>query len=116
MNKREIGKLQEERVAEYLKDMGYQILALNYRCSFGEIDIIAKDKDYLVFIEVKYRRGARLGAPEEAVDNRKQRKICQTASFYLTKEYRCDECPVRFDVASVTDKDIYMISNAFEYR
>lgn len=116
MNKREIGKKQEERVVAYLQKAGYDILCVNYRCKSGEIDIIAKDQEYLVFIEVKYRSGLKFGSPEEAVDLRKQMKICKTASYYLAREYKCIDCPIRFDIASVTDETIYMITNAFEYR
>lgn len=116
MNKREIGKKQEERVAFYLEQEGFDILCLNYRCRFGEIDIIAKDQEYLVFIEVKYRSGTKFGIPEEAVNMSKQIRICRTASYYLAKEYQCVDCPIRFDVASVTDEMVHIIPNAFEYR
>ena len=77
---------QENRAAVYLTERGYKILEKNYRCRMGEIDLIAFHQGYLVFVEVKYRRGNRAGCPEEVVDFRKQKKISQTATWYLKKK------------------------------
>ena len=71
-NRRAIGTEYETLACEYLTRHGYQILCRNFRCRQGEIDIIARDRDYLVFIEVKYRRDEHEGDPAEAVDARKQ--------------------------------------------
>ena len=71
-NRRAIGTEYETLACEYLIRHGYQILCRNFRCRQGEIDIIARDRDYLVFIEVKYRRDEHEGDPAEAVDARKQ--------------------------------------------
>lgn len=80
----------------HLTRHGYQILCRNFRCRQGEIDIIAKDRDYLVFIEVKYRRDEHEGDPAEAVDARKQARILRTARYYMTRLHISEDtpCPV----------------------
>lgn len=74
MNQREVGTRQESRAAEYLESLGYHILVRNFRCRFGEIDLIAKQDDTYIFIEVKYRTGRTAGDPTSAVDGKKQKK------------------------------------------
>ena len=71
------------QAAAYLKKKGYRILEANFRCRFGEIDLIARDGAYLVFIEVKYRSSLKDGDSLEAVNRRKQRKIIRVAEYYL---------------------------------
>ena len=68
MNQREVGTRQESRAAEYLESLGYHILVRNFRCRFGEIDLIAKQDDTYIFIEVKYRTGRTAGDPTSAVE------------------------------------------------
>ncbi len=114
-NKRELGAVYEKRVAEHLKNEGYQILEQNFRCHFGEIDIIARKDNYLVFVEVKYRSSDSYGMPMAAVDYRKQRKISNTASYYLYSHRWPLDTPCRFDVAAVSNQSIRMIENAFSY-
>ena len=80
MIRRKEGAYYENLVAEYLKTQGYEILEKNYRCRIGEIDLIAKEGETLVFVEVKYRRDDKMGNPKEAVDRKKQKKISMTAS------------------------------------
>jgi len=112
-NRREVGSRYEELAADYLKRQGYEILERNYRDRLGEIDIIAKEGRYLVFVEVKYRRDLENGYPEEAVYGRKQQRIRHTASYYL---YRCghgEETPCRFDVVSIAGEEISLIRDAF---
>ena len=82
MNQREVGARQESRAAEYLESLGYHILVRNFRCRFGEIDLIAKQDDTYIFIEVKYRTGRTAGDPTSAVDGKKQKKISKTADYY----------------------------------
>jgi putative endonuclease len=78
-NNRKTGGNYEQAAGFYLEQHGYQILQYNYRCRIGEIDIVAKEGENLVFCEVKYRTGPGKGSPLEAVDARKQRKIfCQS--------------------------------------
>ena len=104
-----IGEIDAEK---YLKDKGYVIVTTNYRNRLGEIDIIAKDKNVLVFVEVKSRTTLLYGRPCEAVDERKQYKIRKTAELYLvtTKNYYAD---VRFDVIEILGDEINHIENAF---
>ena len=80
-NKRQTGIKYEQAAGFFLEQMGYEILEYNYRCRFGEIDIIAKDGACLVFCEVKYRSGRGKGSPLEAVDYRKQQTIGSSRRF-----------------------------------
>jgi len=114
-NKRKVGSLHEAQVADWLKCHGYQILVRNFRCRFGEIDIVAKKDGCIVFVEVKYRRSRSYGAPQEAVDFRKQQRISNAASYYLYTRRCPADTPCRFDVAAVSGEEIEMIENAFPY-
>ena len=108
-----IGRAGEDLAAQYLKQQGYTILERNYRLRIGEVDIIARDEEYLVFIEVKTRRSTRFGSPFEAVDARKQQQIVKIAAAYLQGK----ELPVRFDVVAVhlneQDVRVEILKNAF---
>lgn len=112
-NRRRVGYEQETKVQEYLQTQGYEILARNFYTKHGEIDLIAKKDGYLVFVEVKYRADGRYGAPEEAVDYRKQKKIIAAAQYYLYKNRIPVDTPCRFDVAGVTGDEIRITENAF---
>lgn len=115
-NTRRVGAGYEEKAAEYLQSRGYFILCRNFRCRQGEIDLIARQGGYLVFIEVKYRRGKANGWPEEAVTPAKQRSICRTADYYrLCRGYR-EDTPCRFDVVAILGEEITLYENAFFYR
>ena len=115
--KQTTGEQGEALAARYLKKKGYRIIEKNYRTKLGEIDIIAKDKDTLVFVEVKARRSWQFGNPKAAVTPHKQRKISKVALHYL-KNTRRSNVSARFDVAAVTmsrDKpQIEIIKNAFD--
>lgn len=113
MDRRNTGRQYEEMAARYLEEEGYQILERNYQIRTGEIDIIAQDQNCIVFVEVKYRQNERMGDPLEAVDHRKQKKICQTAQFYLYKK-KLWNTSCRFDVIGITGTKIHHIKNAFE--
>lgn len=112
MNRRKIGQEQEKLAAKYLEEKGYEILERNYRIRTGEIDLIARDARYLVFIEVKYRKNLQMGDPLEAVDVRKQQRIYQTARYYLHQK-KWENMPCRFDVIGITGTQICHIRNAF---
>lgn len=112
-NKRAIGREKEQLAQEYLKAQGYQIVEKNFYTRFGEIDIIARDGAYLVFLEVKYRRSAAGGYPAEAVDRRKQQRIYRAAQYYLYKRGLPADIPCRFDVAAIQGDEITLIKNAF---
>ena len=111
-NKRQTGIKYEQAAGFFLEQMGYEILEYNYRCRFGEIDIIAKDGVCLVFCEVKYRSGRGKGSPLEAVDYRKQQTIFRCASHYLAGQGFGD-IPCRFDVIGIEGTAITHIENAF---
>ena len=100
-NKRAVGSRYEERAAVFLEEKGLVIRERNFRCPVGEIDIIAQEEGTYVFCEVKYRRDERAGAPEEAVDARKQRTICRTAAWYLRQRGLPEEISCRFDVVAL---------------
>lgn len=114
-----VGKWGEALVATDLRKKGWRILALGYRCRFGEIDIIASDGKFLAFTEVKLRKNAAYGTAAEAVTAQKQSRIRATAALYLTR-YPTELQP-RFDVAEVYAPDgadtknpkITYIENAF---
>lgn len=112
----ERGREGEQIAADYLIKENCRILEKNFRCRFGEIDIIAKEGQTLVVVEVKYRQDKHKGSPAEAVDWRKQRKICRTFDYYRML-HRLDEyTPVRFDVMEVyPPRNCHWIKNAFEY-
>ena len=95
-----LGRTGERLAAEELSRRGYHILEKNFRCSYGEIDLVAEDAQDLIFVEVKTRRGSAYGLPEEAVTLRKQRKIVQVASYYLDL-HTCSERSWRIDVVAV---------------
>lgn len=113
-NKRKIGTEKEQLAGAYLEEIGYEIIEYNFRCKRGEIDIIAKDGEYLVFCEVKYRSCSGSGTPFEAVDYKKQRTISRCALFYITKKH-LEYLPCRFDVVGVTERGIEVLKNAFDY-
>jgi putative endonuclease len=95
-----LGRTGERLAAEELSQQGYRILEQNFRCSYGEIDLIAEDEHDLIFVEVKTRRGNAFGLPEEAVTRRKQQKIVQVASYYLDL-HACSNRSWRIDVVAV---------------
>lgn len=99
LHKKILGKKGEKLVEKYLKKCGCKILHKNYRTPFGEVDIIAKDKDEIVFVEVKTRTGDGFGAPREAVREDKMRRYRQIATAYLMQFE--EEQNARFDVAEV---------------
>ena len=114
MNKRTIGTQFESLAADYLENIGYEILEQNFRSRRGEIDIIAKDGDYLVFVEVKYRTNEDSGRPEEHVDRLKQHKITNAAKYYLCKNHLPEDTFCRFDVIGLNDGHIQHFQNAFD--
>ena len=94
------GKKGEIIAVNYLKQKGYKILETNHKNKVGEIDIIAQDKDYLVFVEVKSRLSQKFGHPLDAIDERKQQKIHAVASLYMVKHGKYGtNC--RFDAISI---------------
>ena len=113
MNKRKLGSCYEKAAGIYLIEQGYEILEYNYRCRYGEIDLVARDGEDLVFCEVKYRQNQRSGTALEAVDLRKQRNIRKVAEYYLM-QHRVGDIPCRFDVVGIEKNTFILIKNAFE--
>ncbi|MBP2031645.1 putative endonuclease [Clostridium algifaecis] len=115
---KDIGNLGEYIAQKYLTSIGYIIIAKNFRCKIGEIDIIGKDKDYVCFIEVKTRRSKKYGEPCEAVNYFKKIKILKTANMYILKN-NLYNCNFRFDIVEIllsqndNNYNINLIRNAF---
>jgi len=114
-----LGRWGEALAAEYLRKKGFRILEAGWRCRFGEIDLIAADRKYLCFVEVKLRKSAAFGGAGEFVDRRKQEKLRATAELYLTQSPT--KLQPRFDVIEIyapqgmdtLKPDIRQIPNAF---
>lgn len=98
----ELGKRGEDAAAAYLSQRGYHVLARNWRCPAGEVDIVAENEDGLHFVEVKTRMSERRGFPAEAVDAKKRHKYERMAEIYLCDcEIDEDNCAVYFDIISI---------------
>jgi len=111
-----LGQEGEDRAAKFLIEQGYRILERNYRTKSGEIDLIALHKDEVVFVEVKTRTSDAFGAPELAVNPRKQRSMIKAALGYI-KYKKLHQVPCRFDVVTVSaaaGQKVELIRNAFE--
>jgi putative endonuclease len=112
-----LGKSGEELAVGFLRDKGYRIIARNYKTKLGEIDIIARQKDTVCFIEVKTRHSDRFGFPQEAILKTKQRQISKVALAFLKSNNLLDKS-ARFDVVSVIfaedNPKLDLIKNAFE--
>ncbi len=105
----------EARAARWLQEQGYEILWRNFRCRFGEIDIIAWAQDTLVFVEVKYRGQTGFGSPEEAVTAAKQRHISNAALYYIKKYVGSLQTSCRFDVVCMENGSWRLYRHAFSY-
>lgn len=114
MNKRKLGYKYEEKAKIYLEKQGYQIIDKNFFSHSGEIDLIANENGYLVFIEVKYRSSLQNGYPEEAITNFKIRSMYETANYYKYIHQIGEDTPCRFDVVAILGKEIHLIQNAIE--
>lgn len=113
MDKRKIGREKEKSAVLYLIKDGYKILETNFFTSFGEIDIIAEKNSEIIFVEVKYRSSLKYGYPVEAVDSRKQKKIYDSALYYIYLKKLSSDINFRFDVISIIGSEIEHYKNAF---
>jgi putative endonuclease len=109
--KRRLGFLGERRAVKYLKKQGYKILERNFKCPFGEIDIIVTKDDIVAFVEVKTRSSDYFGMPHEAVNRERCRRYINSAKFYFSG--KIINCTVRFDVLEILSGQINYIENAF---
>lgn len=115
MNKRSVGKDYEQKALTYLERYGFQVVERNFSCRQGEIDIIGIHKRQLVFVEVKYRRNMTAGYPEEAVNLKKQKKICRTSDYYRLCHPAYGRMQMRYDVVAICGEDLKWHQNAFDY-
>jgi len=112
-----LGKKGESAAVRYLKKKGYKIIEQNYRTKVGEIDIIAKERGTLIFVEVKTRHSRSYGSPKWAVTTKKKKTISMAALYYL-KMTNQSNADARFDVVSIlyseSGMEIELVRNAFE--
>ena len=108
----EAGARFEERAADFLKCRGYDVLERNFRTKLGEIDIVARDRDTIVFVEVRSRSSASFGRAAETVGPLKRRRLVRTALAYA--QARRLDCPLRFDVIAVEAGRLEHICDAFQ--
>lgn len=110
-----IGQDGENIAVKYLKSKEYEIMDRNYKSKYGEIDIIARYKDEIVFTEVKRRKNTDFGLASQSVDIRKQEKIIKSAQIYISEKCMDFDYSFRFDVLEITGKNlqIHHIENAF---
>ena len=117
MQEKELGKKGEEVALRFLKKKGYKIIQQNYVCEMGEMDIIAREKDTLVFVEVKTRTSMAFGPPQLAVNSTKQMQLSKVALYFL-KEKRLEDIKARFDVVAILlrpkGEEIELIKDAFD--
>ena len=106
----DLGRQGERTAAKFLKRRGYRIITRNFRCSVGEIDIIARHDSMLVFVEVKSRSSAQAAAPEENISPAQRRKLLRAAKAFLAA-HQWQDVPCRFDLVTVTgtgDKKLHI--------
>ncbi len=115
MNRFREGQSYEQAAAERLTAKGWQILERNWRRHHTELDIIALDGKWLVFVEVKYRSSGSLQSPLEAVDRRKRVNICRTAAAYMLEKGIPADRPVRFDIVACGPRSMQLYKNAFDF-
>jgi putative endonuclease len=113
----DLGRLGEDLALKKIKSLGYKCIVRNYRCPLGEVDLIAKDGDTLVFIEIKTRRDRSLGYAKESINARKKRQLSKVALAYM-KSHDVAEAKSRFDVVAVHIREsmheIEVVRNAFD--
>lgn len=113
-----LGGRGEELAVRYLRKRGYKVIERNYRCLWGEIDLIARNKGTLVFVEIKTRSSSGFGLPQEAVDRFKQGKLVQVAKAYMAQHHLEDTITTRFDVVAIhltpSGPEIELIKDAFQ--
>lgn len=109
--KRRLGFFGEAKAVRFLKKNGYKIVARNYRCPCGEVDIIAEKGDVCAFIEVKTRSDLSFGQPNEAVNAERRRRYVSAAKYYFSG--RTVDTVVRFDIVEILEGKINHIENAF---
>ncbi len=115
MNKRLQGSQYEQKAAAFLEKNGVQILQQNFRCKIGEIDLVGRAGNTLIFFEVKHRSLERSGFAQSAVDMKKQQIISRVSDLYRVMHHLSDDTNIRFDVVAVNGEKVTWIPNAFFY-
>ena len=100
MDRQKIGKDAEQNALNYLKKQGLKLIEKNYRCRFGEIDLIMSHNNHLVFVEVRSRRHQQWGGASSSVDYHKQKKLIKTAGYFLSQQKSSNLPICRFDVVA----------------
>lgn len=114
MNKRETGTRYEQMACDYLEEQGLEVIETNYRTRLGEIDIIAKDREELVFVEVKYRKDRSCGGAAYAISRKKQMTIIRVANMYIRMHRLPLSAPYRFDAVLIDGDEIQHVKNAWQ--
>jgi putative endonuclease len=113
-----LGYKGEDLAVRYLRKKGFKVIERNYHCPWGEIDLIAREKDILVFVEIKARSSSEFGLPQEAVDRFKQKKLSQVARAYMAERHLDEDIAARFDVVAIhltpSGPAIELIKDAFQ--
>lgn len=109
------GRQIEDRALTYLKNQGLKLVKRNYRCRLGELDLVMRERELLVFVEVRFRRRSSYGSGAETVDYRKQRKLILTAQHYLQSQCRNEWPACRFDVLAVSNDGKTQTSLHFDW-
>lgn len=107
------GNKAEARAEAFLLARGFSLLERNFLCKVGEIDLLMRDGNCLVFVEVRFRKNANFGSALETVNHSKQKKLIAAAQFYLSRNPLPAGATVRFDVIGITGDDIQWVVNAF---
>lgn len=102
---RDQGARFESVALKHLKANGLELIEKNFHCRLGEIDLILRDENCLIFAEVRYRSASRFASAAHSVDDRKQAKIARTAAMFLARRPELSDCTVRFDVVAIDDVD-----------
>jgi putative endonuclease len=114
----ETGKSAEQTACDHLRRQGLELVEANYRCRHGEIDLIMRDGETTVFVEVRYRRSNRFGSSAESVDSRKQARLLASAAHYLQQHPRAARGACRFDVVALSShngrQQLDWITDAFQ--
>lgn len=108
-----VGDAAEDRALVHLQTNGHTLVTRNFRCKCGEIDLIVNDNDTLVFVEVRYRKRDDYGSALESVTASKQKKIQNSAQYYLQTKSLGESQAIRFDVVAISPNDIQWIQHAF---
>ncbi len=108
-----IGDAAEDRALAHLQANGHTLITRNFRCKCGEIDLIVNDNDTLVFVEVRYRKRDDYGSALESVTASKQKKIQNSAQYYLQTKSLGESQAIRFDVVAISPNNIQWIQHAF---